>query len=177
VTLLMPKRVLSGLSKYEVGLTMFRFIALPVTAVALALALVGCTESTTPAPPRTPPESATMPASAGPLIDPLSELTDPKDERFESSTLIPVVHEHGTGPGHYSIARPAEPTAQVRFYISCTPDSMFTLTMTKSFSGPCSTTFQNTGMIPLPPDIQTLGIDLDIPNGVQYWLVGIPVNN
>jgi len=107
----------------------------------------------------------------------LSELSDPNAERFKASNPAPVIHKNGTGPGHFTISRPEAPTTQVEFFVSCSPDSSFTVTMTKFYSGPCSATFQNTGTIPLPPDVQTLGVDLDIPNGVQYWLVGLSVNN
>ena len=78
------------------------------------------------------------------------------------------------GAAHFTLPRPASATA-VKFYVSCSPDSRFRVTMNTWFSGPCSTAFENSGQLPLGPVGQPVTVDLDLPSGVHYWIVGLAV--
>lgn len=119
--------------------------------------------------------ASTAPASATAARDPLAELADTDSPRYADDSARPVLHRSGEGPAHFTLPRPASATA-VRFYVSCSPDSRFRVTMSTWFSGPCSTAFQNSGQIPLGPVDQPLTVDLDLPTGVHYWIVGLAVS-
>jgi hypothetical protein len=106
--------------------------------------------------------------------DPLLELADTDSPQYTDQAARPVLHRSGQGPAHFTIPRPADATA-VRFYVSCSPDSRFRVTMSTWFSGPCSTAFQNSGQLPLGPADQPVTVDLDLPDGVHYWIVGLAV--
>jgi hypothetical protein len=109
-------------------------------------------------------------------VDPLTQITDPHSSEHVNSGIQPVLHVKGTGPHSYSISRPADGVQQIKFYLSCAPDSTFTLTMmSKSYAGGCPKRFANTGTIPLPPGDERIAIKLDVPKGVGFWLLAIPI--
>jgi hypothetical protein len=78
-------------------------------------------------------------------------------------------------PAHFTVPRPDSATA-IRFYVSCSPDSRFRVSIGTWFAGPCSTAFQNSGQLPLGPIGQPVTVDLDLPTDVHYWLVGLAVS-
>ena len=93
---------------------------------------------------------------------------------YTDASARPVLHRSGEGPAHFTLPRPVSATA-VKFYVSCSPDSRFRVTMNTWFSGPCSTAFENSGQLPLGPIGQPVTVDLDLPSGVHYWIVGLAV--
>ena len=113
-------------------------------------------------------------ASAAKVRDPLLELADTDSPQYTDDSARPVLHKSGEGAAHFTVPRPASATA-IRFYVSCSPDSRFRVTANTWFSGPCSTAFQNSGQLPLGPADQPVSVDLDLPAGVHYWIVGLAV--
>lgn len=113
-------------------------------------------------------------ASAAKVRDPLLELADTDSPQYTDDSARPVLHKSGEGAAHFTVPRPASATA-IRFYVSCSPDSRFRVTMNTWFSGPCSTAFENSGQLPLGPIGQPVTVDLDLPSGVHYWIVGLAV--
>jgi hypothetical protein len=113
-------------------------------------------------------------ASATAARDPLLQLTDTDSPQYTDDSARPLLHRSGQGPAHFTLPRPASATA-VRFYVSCSPDSRFRVTMSTWFSGPCSTAFQNSGQLPLGPVDRPVSVDLDLPADVHYWIVGLVV--
>ncbi len=107
------------------------------------------------------------------LQDPLDEITNPDSSDFVAEGVTTLLHEKGTGPQVFSIDRP-EGVERIRFYVSCTPDSEYTLTMGLFFAGPCAPRFLNNGGIPVPSEGSQFEVDLDIPAGIDYWIVAIP---
>lgn len=109
------------------------------------------------------------------LLDPLVQITDPDSERFISANIEPVLHVLGTGPHSYSVEAPESYVKQVQFFLACAPESTFTVTMVKFYSGPCTGEYQNSGTIPVPDDGKNLVIEVAIPDDAEFWLVGIPI--
>jgi hypothetical protein len=107
--------------------------------------------------------------------DPLVALADTDSPDYSDDSARPVVHRSGTGPAHFTVPRPDSATA-IRFYVSCSPDSRFRVSIGTWFAGPCSTAFQNSGQLPLGPIGQPVTVDLDLPTDVHYWLVGLAVS-
>jgi hypothetical protein len=101
-------------------------------------------------------------------------LADRNSAQYDIDADRPVLHRSGEGSASFSVPRPDEATG-VRFYVSCSPASTFRVTVGTFFSGPCSTEFQNSGQIPLGPLGQPLEVTLELPEGVHYWIVGLPV--
>lgn len=118
--------------------------------------------------------AASASASARAARDPLLQLADTDSPQYTDDSAQPLLHRSGQGPAHFTIPRPASATA-VRFYVSCSPDSRFRVTMNTWFSGPCSTAFENSGQLPLGPVDQPVSVDLDLPADVRYWIVGLAV--
>jgi hypothetical protein len=137
-------------------------------AVATVAGLGGCVPSR-PAPTATSPHRSA-------LVDPLSEVTDPRSPRYIDEQVSTLLHRRGTGPMTATIDDLGEGTRSVRFFVACSPDSHFTLTMTGYYSGPCGRTFENTGEIPLAPGVSKATVTLDLPRGVSYWLLAIPIS-
>lgn len=107
--------------------------------------------------------------------DPLVRLADTDSPQYTDDAARPVVHRSGTGPAHFTVPRPASASA-IRFYVSCSPDSRFRVSIGTWFAGPCSTAFDNSGQLPLGPLGQPVTVDLDLPSGVHYWIVGLAVS-
>jgi hypothetical protein len=118
---------------------------------------------------------ASAAASASAARDPLLELADTDSPQYTDDSARTVLHRNGTGPAHFTIPRPVSGTA-VKFYVSCSPDSRFRVSIGTWFSGSCSTDFENSGQLPLGPVGQPVSIDLDLPSGVRYWIVGLAVD-
>jgi len=150
-------------------------------AIAASLTLSACTwTDSSPERSRTPAPSSSQ-AAAAELVDPLSEITDPQSPTFIREGITPMLHTEGTGPSSHTIVMPDFPVEQVQFFVSCDPTATFTVAVTKDrprmFSGECAARFQNSGSFPIPVGETSFSIEIDIPQGVQYWLVGIPVES
>jgi hypothetical protein len=139
-----------------------------LTATAAVLSAAACSGGDRGA------AAALASASATAARDPLLQLADTDSPQFTDDSSRPLLHRSGQGPAHFTLPRPASATA-VRFYVSCSPDSRFRVTMNTWFSGPCSTAFENSGQLPLGPVDQPVSVDLDLPADVHYWIVGLAV--
>jgi hypothetical protein len=139
---------------------------------AAVLATAACTGDDDGASARSVASAA---ASASAARDPLLELADTDSPQYADGSAHPVVHRSGTGPAHFTIPRPESATA-VKFFVSCSPDSRFRVSIGTWFAGTCSTDFDNSGQLPLGPVGQPVSIDLDLPSGVRYWIVGLAVD-
>lgn len=153
-------------------------LRLPAAAATIAattglfLVLAGCTDEGPSGMPS--PESPSVTEMTGPE-DPLTAITDRSSIDFVAEDIIPSLHERGQGQSEFSIARPADAT-ELRFYVSCAPDSSFTVTGFGYFySGGCAESFQNSGQFPLDRADGDLQVTLDLPSDVAYWIVAIPV--
>lgn len=150
-------------------------------ATAAVLSAAACTGSGAGASGAGTPEAGTpvagtsAVASASAARDPLVVLADTDSPQYTDDAARPVVHRSGTGSAHFTIRRPDSATA-IRFYVSCSPDSRFRVSIGTWFSGPCSTAFDNSGQLPLGPVGQPVTVDLELPSDVHYWLVGLPVS-
>ena len=152
-------------------------VALGASGLAVGLLLAACSFGGGPtANPTVPVSSSTPHASSTGLVDPFTEISDPHSDRFVNKGIEPALHVKGNGPQSYTIPRPANGVRQFQFYVSCSPESTFTLTMTKFYSGSCSKQFSNTGTIPLPPGDGPIDVQLEVPEGVDCWLLAIPIN-
>jgi hypothetical protein len=149
-----------------------------VAVVAAVLPATACTGSDDAAAARSAAASASAKAKAKAEAeaarDPLVALADTDSPDYTDDSARPVVHRSGTGPAHFTVRRPDAATA-IRFYVSCSPDSRFRVSIGTWFAGPCSTAFQNSGQLPLGPAGQPVTVDLDLPAGVHYWIVGLAV--
>jgi hypothetical protein len=137
-----------------------------------ATVLTGCT-STDDAPSPAPSESVTAQSDTE-VQDPLLRITDLNSSDFVATKVDPIINEQGTGSTAFSIDSP-DAGMQVRFYVACSPASQFTITMGTFFQGGCAPEFQNWGQLPGSPDNDELEVQLTLPQGVNYWIVGIPI--
>lgn len=146
--------------------TLFAFLA--VTGIAISTS--ACTGQTTTASP-TPRTTSKSHA----LVDPLKVVSDSTSDFYVGQDAETLVHEKASGPLTLEIPRPSADFAQVRFFVSCTPESKVTVTMGKFSTGPClSSSLASFGGIPIPAGDQPLTVSVKIPKGVNYWLVGVP---
>lgn len=141
-----------------------------VPALAGVLLLSACTGGDQEA--VAAPSNAVQPAGVASPEDPLDIITDPRSGDFLADGVSTVLHEQGSGPQVFSLARPQHATS-IQFYVSCAPDAQFTVTMELFFAGGCAERFVNYGAIPLPDGAAELKVDLDLPTGVAYWIVGV----
>ena len=140
-----------------------------LAVLGLALALAGCSNDRGSSPPVSQHSAATAT-----VVDPLAELTDKKNPRYVADQVTTVLHEQGTGPKTFQIAI-TPGTQRLEFYVACSPDSSFTVTTSTFFSGSCSTTFQNSGAIPVsPPSATSVSASLQISDTARYWIVARP---
>jgi hypothetical protein len=152
------------------------------SGLAIALLLSACTFGSVPAISSVRPSASVHHASSTSQtpVDPLTQITDPHSSEYVNSEIQPVLHVKGTGPHSYSISAPADDVQAIRFFVSCAPDTDFKLTMTtvtksQFYSGGCPTRFANTGTVPLPPGNERVAIELDVPAGIDFWLLAIPI--
>jgi hypothetical protein len=144
-----------------------QFMAAIASSALLIAVMSGCTaDSARPLP------SATASPT---LIDPLSQLTDPNESAYIAQHVPTVLHKRGTGPAEFSIEPLDASVESIRFFVACTPESRFTVTMSTFFSGRCGSQFQNTGEIPMSDPLDSQKVQLQIPADVHFWLVAVPV--
>jgi hypothetical protein len=141
------------------------------SVVLACAALTGCgaTDAVTT------PSHASIPAAELALVDPLAQLTNPASTDYVEGDLRPVLNEKGSGPATFEIALPDAVVTGVRYYVSCAPASTFTITASAFFASPCSSHVLSSASIPLSPSDAPLTVTLDVPDGVNYWLVALPV--
>lgn len=149
------------------------FPRVPLILSVVVLVLSGCTPASV-----APEQAVVVPSeSASPelgFVDPLIFANSPDSDMYVESVGDPVIHERGNGPTEFSVPRPPAPATGVVFMLSCSAPAQFTITMDKFFSGPCDFAPLNSGGIPIPPGDDDLSVTVDVPVGVEYWLVGLP---
>ncbi len=146
-----------------------------VLAVCLALgAASGCTSGPDePGPTASArPTASGAPTDSGGPADPLATITDPSSGDFVAEEFTTVLDDRGTGSATFTVPRSAADD-DLRFYVACSPDSRFTVTVGTFFSGQCSQRFQNSGQLPLPEGSGPISVTLELPDSVDYWLVAI----
>ena len=147
--------------------------------VVLTLALSACAPTAqhglAPSHSSLAPTASAAAVSRHSPVDPLSEITDPTAGRYLPSNIEAVLHVQGVGPRQFSIPRPAAGTKSLQFYVSCEPETSFTVTMENFYSGACSDHYANTGTIPLPSGDQPLDIELQIAADAQFWLLAVAI--
>jgi hypothetical protein len=111
-----------------------------------------------------------------PVQNPLDAITDPASDDFVAGAVTPVLDAQGVGSATFDVVAP-QGFARVRFYVACSPKSAFTVHAFDSFyAGGCAPRFENTGGFPVST---TTGLDtkvgLDLPDGVDFHVVAIPI--
>lgn len=137
-------------------------IALVLAGGILASALTGCGATQTT---HTPEESGST------LGDPLMSI----DAEELAELNDPIVHELAEGPAEYTIAIPERITA-LRVYVACEPNAEFKVdTLDNFYAGGCSRNGDGYGEYPVTPGTTTTTIALDVPEGIEHYLVAIPI--
>ncbi|SDZ54334.1 hypothetical protein SAMN05421684_6477 [Asanoa ishikariensis] len=104
-------------------------------------------------------------------MDPLSEITDSKNDRFVAESIGPILHVDGLGPSRYDVRLDAG-TRSVRAYIVCAPDSPFTVAIGKRFWADCTTRFQAFADIPVEAGRREVAVT--VPDATRFILLVIP---
>lgn len=138
-----------------------------VAAVALGASLTACTGSDSP--PR-PIQSAATSWPADPLLD-LRAIPD----YAELVDTRPSLHHRAVGSTTFVIPTPPPEVVQQRFFVSCSPDSHVKVTMGGFYAGPCEEHFSNDGSIPMETTGRPLRVSVDVPDGVRFWIMSIPI--
>jgi len=147
-------------------------IAAGMVAVIFGLTACSATPSTS---------SSTPTSSAGPdssqLPDPLEVLTDKRADFYIGENPSVALHASGSGATSFDIALPGPPVTDLKFFVTCTPESAFTVTFgTKLYSGNCVSAPQTFGSFPLPPDTKATSVTLDVADGVHFWIIAVPLS-
>jgi hypothetical protein len=121
-----------------------------------------------------PASSPRSTAAASRLVDPLVTVNDVDSEVNQDDGGAPVLHEEGTGPTTFTIDRPAD-AHSIRFFVSCTPHHTFKVTMGEFYAGDCGRVINSSGKIPFDAKNAKLSVFLDVPRGVDFWILGLPV--
>jgi len=124
----------------------------------------------------TQPTPTSVETKVAALFDPLTALTDPTSVGYISTTLTPLLHAKGSGPHTFAVDTSDPAVGQVKYFISCLPEATFTITMGVGFSSGCTNQLGNTGAIPIAERTTSTRVSVDVPEGIHYWIVGIPLN-
>jgi hypothetical protein len=151
-----------------------RGMATLLAASVLLTGAAGCTPGHTTSPGvAVPTHTGSTPPGVtnATIVDPLSEITDKNNKRYVADSVGTILHVNGSGPSRYKVSID-KGTRSVRAYIACIPESHYTVTINKSFSGECAETFQAYADIP----VQSGNVDavVNVPNGTQFILAVIP---
>lgn len=122
------------------------------------------------------PDQPAPSVAAVTLSDPLLDLTNPKSENYNDEATNAVLHERVTGPRTFTV-KPPSGAGSVQYFVACEPASKFTVTAGELFSSGCDNMVGNSGAIPVTAkesDDNQIKVNVDIPAGVTYWIVGIP---
>ena len=140
-------------------------------AAPLLAALSACTATESPS------GTTASAAAVAAVQDPLTAVDDSSSSDFVGVHLPPVLHEQGVGSRSFSVNRPSG-ARSIRYYVACAPDSHFSVTMGSAdgfYAGPCASRFENTGEIPLRGGSGSVTVTVDVPGGVHYWILGLPL--
>lgn len=141
-------------------------IAIAVAAVLIALT-VGTLRLTASAP--SPATTGRTAATGGGIVDPLSELTDPSDDRaLADGTYAVLLASRAAGARSFSFEVPPDVTS-VRVYLACAPASTFRVTVARAFSGGCASRFQDFADIPTRSGTRTVRVT--VPGSTRYSLL------
>jgi hypothetical protein len=137
------------------------------------LALTGCTQanSNTQSSSAGPSSKGSSPLERVALVDPLSEIRDPKNDNFVATNVNVVLDKHGVGPHTYAI-NVTSGTPSLRAYLSCTPGANFTVSIGKSYWSGCSKTFSWFADIPVTGTSNKVVVS--VPAKTRFDLVVIP---
>jgi hypothetical protein len=136
--------------------------ARPVVLAACVLLVAGCSDDPEPTPAPAPRPS-----------NPMDQLTDPSTDDFVAETVPTILDEQGEGSATFTVPK-EDGVVLVTYYVTCSPAGEFTLTVRERwFSGECGTRFQNSGGIPTDA-YEDLRVELELPDGTEYWVVGVP---
>ena len=118
---------------------------------------------------------SSTPASTSQLVDPLTEITNPKSSVFIAKGITPLIHVSGQGSHVYQITRPTDSSVGIRFFVACTPLGKFVVSMAGPYSGDCTNRFLSSGTFPSSDwgSSSPLRISLQVPSKAHFWLVGI----
>ena len=105
------------------------------------------------------------------IVDPLSEIRDPRNPRYVDSSAAPIAHFRAKGSKTRTIVIPKS-TKLVRVYLACTPSTTFDIRVQKEFKGGCSRQFQNWADIPTEPGATKL--EVTVPSKTEYIALVIP---
>ena len=120
-----------------------------------------------------PAESSSRGSDAD-LQDPLEALEDPASPDFVDATLTPLVARHDSGPSVYRLDD-LKKAKEIVVYVSCSPSRAFTVRLLDNFtSGECTPRFQSYASFPVPPGTGSTTLRLEIPRGVDHYVVAIP---
>lgn len=151
---------------------MRRTAAAALVALCVVAVLSGCGADASPqtSAHSSSPTAAQHDVDWYPLTDPLTELRSPSSDEFVARHPQVLLHQKATGQAVFTLSGRAP---QVAFFVSCSPDASFTVSVGKSFSGTCAHRFLVIGAIPLPESTQSPTVSVAMPKGVTYWIVGI----
>lgn len=140
--------------------------------VGLCLPLAGCTTS---GPPEPDTSLSSVPEASAP-VDPYLDLSSDPEQRSTLEGVTPLLRSAGTGPTTFALTDVPADTVEIRYFVSCSPESEFTLTTRLWFSGPCGIHWANSGSIPLAGS-GPVSVDLDLPQEVRFRIVALPIPN
>lgn len=151
--------------------------ALAAAALA-ALLLAGCTggsadpDAATPAPDAA--ASTSPSAAATEPVDPLVALTTPGTDEFIAEDLQPALHESGTGPTSFQVPQPESGVGSLQFFVTCTSGE-YRVLMGGIYASGCSPTGADSASIPIPQREAPLTVTVEVPDGVAFRIVALPV--
>lgn len=140
----------------------YRNVIVAAAAFGLMIASAGCSDHSS--------GDARGTQIGGP-VDPMKRITDKADDFY--SDAAPVLHERSSGTQTFRIPDVPQGTKAVTFYVSCSPDSHYEVTMGGTFAGPCEQVVGNSGGIPIK-SLRDMSVTIKLPARTKFWLVGIP---
>lgn len=107
--------------------------------------------------------------------DPLLDLRANPDYA-ELAETKPSLHRRAVGPTSFTISQPPGDIVQQRFFVSCAPDSHVRVTIGGFYSSPCGEHFASDGSIPIETTGRPLRVTVDVPEGIRFWIVSLPIS-
>jgi hypothetical protein len=148
--------------------------ALAASALA-ALLLAGCTAGSAGSGAAPASTSASPSAdTADGLTDPLAIVTTPGTGEFIAEDVQPALHESGTGPTTFEVPQPESTVGSLQFFVTCASGE-YTVTMGGFYSSGCSPDSANSAAIPIPQRDAPLTVTVEVPEGVAFRIVAVPV--
>jgi hypothetical protein len=104
-------------------------------------------------------------------------LTNKRADFYIGDNPSVALHANGSGTTSFDIALPGPSATDLKFFVTCTPESAFTVTFdTKFYSGNCVSAPQTFGSFPLLPDTKAASVTLDVADGVHFWIIAVPLS-